>query len=75
MWIASLPAPVLVAGCVCLTFLLVSLLFLVACVPGAVERIILILDAVHNLFYGESQHSVERRCHRKYSRMSKKGEV
>jgi len=73
VWIASIPAPVLVAGCVCLTFLLMSLLFLVACIPGAVERIILILDAVHNLFYVECQHGGKRQRGRKYSRLSKKG--
>jgi hypothetical protein len=65
MSIATLPVPVLLVGLTCSTVFLISLLIVVACVPGATERIILLLDAVYNLFYvkhercNKHQHAVE----------------
>jgi hypothetical protein len=75
MWIAALPIPVLLVGLVCLTLFLILLLILVACVRGAAERIILILDATHNLFYGgENQRCGKHQyCRRRYSQTLKKG--
>jgi hypothetical protein len=65
MSIATLPTPVLLVGLTCSTVFLISLLMVVACVPGAAERIILLLDAVYNLFYVKHQRCNKRQHGRK----------
>jgi hypothetical protein len=50
-WMVSLPVPVLVVSIVALTILIILVLLLVACFPGASERLTKVLDGMYSLIY------------------------
>ena len=66
-WMASLPIPVLVVSIMALTILIVLVLLLVACFPGASERLTQVLDRMYALIHGTNF------SHKRYQKHTNRG--
>ncbi len=71
-WIVSLPIPVLEMSVVALAILVILVLLLVACFPGASERLTQVLDRMYSLIYGTNSSHKRYQKHTNRSKSARR---